>query len=222
MANFVRRICCPGGSVSFIEPTDIKTSMAYRYRSTPAPVLEEIDDEPPTCERTAWHESGHAVIGHALGAEVEMVTIRAPARVVYAPGGELTPIQKIARSHAGPVGEMARVQCWCSGWPEDADEYLLRVQAFEFGGCDQCNMALEAWRAVGIISPIDAAREVMLAGQALALKLGQRRDVQQAIRALAAQLMEHGTISGKRAHSIIEPFVSFGEFKNDEENRAAS
>lgn len=219
--KLVRRACCRSGTYSFIEPPDIERSMSASFGRDPLPVIEEVDEQPP-CERTAWHEAGHAVIGHALGFAVDMVTVRAPARVVYSPNHDSSALHEIARSHAGPVGEMAKLRCWNSGWPEDADEYLRRVHAFQFGGCDGCQMAFAAWKAVGINSPIDDARKVMLEGQALALRLGQQRPVWLAIRALAAELMESHTLSGKRAHSIIEPYVKFGEFVNADENSQAA
>ncbi|MBI1620804.1 hypothetical protein [Aquamicrobium zhengzhouense] len=189
--------------------------MSAKFGREPLPVIEELD-EPPPDERTAWHEAGHAVIGHALGFAIDMVTVREPARVVYSPSYNASALHEIARSHAGSVGEMARLRCWSSGWPEDADEYLERVHAFQFGGCDGCQQAFAAWAAVGINSPIEEARKILREGQALALRLGQSRPVWLAIRALAAELMREHTLSGKRAHSIAEPFVKFGEFKNVE------
>lgn len=154
-----------------------------------------------------------AGIGHALGFTIELVTVRAPARIVYPPARDVYAVHEIARSHAGPVGEMARLRCWSSGWPEDADEYLERVHAFQFGGCDGCKQAFAAWAEVGINSPIEQARKVMREGQALALRIGQQRPVWLAIRALAAELMEHQTLTGAEAHAIIETYVKFGEFE---------
>lgn len=219
--KLVRRPCCPGGSTSFIEPPDIETSMAYRYRSTPAPVLEELD-EPPPDERTAWHEAGHAVLGHAFGITIEIVTVTAPARVVFASTEGLSAAQEVAKSFAGYVGEMAHTQFWRSPYPEDGDEYLHRVETFQFGGCDGCQMAMVAWREVGLSAGIAAAREVFRAGQRLALTIGQRREVQMAIRALAASLMETNTIAGPEAHAIIEPYVKNGDLANAKENQEAA
>lgn len=213
--KLVRRPCCRTGTMSFIEPPDIERSMSNIFLGEPLPATEEVDDPPP-CERTAWHEAGHAVIGHALGFVIDMVTVRAPARVVYAPDHNALALHEIARSHAGPVGEMARLRCWSSGWPEDADEFLERVHAFQFGGCDGCQKAMNAWRAVGLDAGIDAARDVFRAGEALALRLGRQQPIWLAIRSLAEELMREHTLSGKRAHSIVEPFVKFGEFKNVE------
>lgn len=219
--KLVRRPCCRSGTASYIEPPDIARSMSATFGRDPLPIIEELD-EPPIEERTAWHESGHAVVGYSLGYTLDMVTVRAPARVVYMPDHDTPAVHRIARSHAGPVGEMARLRCWNSGWPDDADEFLERVHAFQFGGCDGCQAAFAAWAEVGINSPIELAREVMLHGQALALRLCQQRPVWLAIRALAEELMRENTLSGKRAHSIIEPYVKFGEFVNAEENPEAA
>lgn len=219
--KLVRRQCCRSGTYSFIEPPDIERSMSNIFLGEPLPATEEVDDPPPE-ERTAWHEAGHAVIGHALGFAIDMVTVRAPARVVYAPDHNAPALHEIARSHAGPVGEMARLRCWSSGWPEDADEYLERVHAFQFGGCDGCQQAFAAWAAVGINSPIEEARKILREGQALALRLGQQRPIWLAIRALAEELMREHTLSGKRAHSIIEPFIRYGEHNNAETHQEAA
>src|SRR5690606_30927335 len=117
------------------------------------------------------------------------------------------PLHEIARSHAGYVGEMAWRRFWSTGWPVACDEYLERVKALTFGGCDDCQMAFTAWKAVGIRAPIEDAREVMMKGQRLALEIGQRRDVQNAIRALAAALMEQHTLTSADAHEIIEKYI---------------
>lgn len=211
----VRRQCCPTGNYEFIEPPVVERSMAYRYVGGEPPVLGEID-EPPLSERTAWHEAGHAVLGHAFGIVIEKVTILAPAHVAFVSAAGLTAMQSIAKSYAGPVGEMAYSRCWITIPVGEEEDFLARVAAFRFGGCDECRMAMIAWSAVGLDAGVEAARAVFRDGQLLALRLGQERRIQQAIKALAAALMERPTCSGKRAASIIEPFIKFGEFKNAE------
>ena len=212
--KLVRRKCCPGGSASFIEPRDVDASLAYRWRADPAPVLEEIKDESPPRESTAWHEAGHAVFGHFFGMPIDVIRVCPPAMVRYARGNNLTAPQRIAINYAGHIGEMARLRCWSTLRPEEEDEYLDRASEGSGGGCDECKMAADAWLSAGRSAGKEAAREAFRAGQMLALQLGQRRDVQQAIRALAGQLMERHTLTGAAAHAIIENYLEFGELKD--------
>lgn len=208
---FVRRKCCPGGDFELVEPLEVERSLGYAFHAEAAPVLGEIE-EPDPDERVCWHEAGHAVIGHGFGAVLASVTVRSPAHVEFVSSGFLLPVESVAMSYAGPVGEMARTRCWSTFDEADEADFLARVEAFQFGGCDGCRMALAAWAAVGLPAGIDAARGVFREGQLLALRIAQERRVRQAIQVLAKELLERHTVSGKRAASIIEPFVRHGEF----------
>lgn len=215
--TFVRRKCCPGGEFEFIEPAAIERSMGFQFHAETAPIIGAID-EPMPDDRVCWHEAGHAVIGHGFGAVLASVTARSPAHVEFVSSGFLLPIESIAKSYAGPVGEMALTRCWSTFGQTDEADFLARVEAFQFGGCDGCRMALAAWAAVGLPAGIDAARGVFREGQLLALRIAQERRVRQAIQVLAQELLERHTVSGKRAASIIEPFVRHGEFSQRKAN----
>lgn len=141
--------------------------------------------------------------------------------VKFKRGNNLSAPMRIAIDFAGAIGEMSRLRCWSTISPHDEDDYLNRIEAGSGGGCDECKMAGWAWMAVGLSAGKSAAQEVFRNGQRLALNIGQRRVVQQAIRALAAALMEKHTMTGKEAHEIIEKYIKFGELKNaetDQEN----
>lgn len=209
--TFVRRKCCPGGDFELIEPLEVERSLGYAFHAEAAPVLGAIE-EPEPDERVCWHEAGHAVIGHGFGAVLASVTARSPAHVEFVSSGILQPVESVAMSYAGPVGEMALTRCWSTFGQADEADFLARVEAFQFGGCDGCRMALAAWAAVGLPAGIDAARGVFREGQLLVLRIAQERRVRQAIQMLAQELMERHTVSGKRAASIVEPLVRHGEF----------
>jgi hypothetical protein len=98
----------------------------------------------------------------------------------------------------------------------DEADYLSRVRAFKFGGCDECQMALTAWTANGLDAGIDAARAVFREGQLLALRLLDRRDVRAAISALADRLSEGEIVDGATCHLLLEQHLMFGSLQLQE------
>lgn len=210
--KFVRRPCCPGGAKFYLEPPDVDEAIAYRVKGKRPEAAGEVDYTPPA-ESTAWHEASHAVFGHAFGMPVDTIRICKPAMVKFHRGNNLAAEMRIAIDFAGAVGEMSRLRCWSTISPDDEDDYLSRIEAGLGGGCDECGMARWAWMSVGLSAGKVAAREVFRAGQLLALSIGRRRDVLAAIRALAAALMEHHTMTGAEAHAVIEPYVQFGSLR---------
>jgi hypothetical protein len=210
--RLVRRKCCSSGAKFYLEPPDVDETIAYRVEGKRPEAAGEVNDTPPA-ESTAWHESSHAVFGYAFGMPVDIIRVCKPALVKFKHGNNLTAPMRIAVDFAGAVGEMARTRCWSTLSPDDEDDYLSRIEAGLGGGCDECGMARWAWMSVGLSAGKVAAREVFRAGQLLALSIGQRRDVLAAIRALAAALMEHHTMTGAEAHAVIEPYVQFGSLR---------
>lgn len=215
------RPCCPGGARVFLEPPDVEESIAYRVNGHRPEATGEVDDTPPAVT-TAWHEAAHAVFGHGFGMRIDSIRIRQPAMVKFSHGNNLAAPMRIAVDFAGAIGVMSRIRCWSTISVDDEDDYLARIEAGLGGGCDECGMARWAWLSVGLSAGRSAAREVFRAGQRLALTIGQRRDVQSAIRALAAALMEHHTMTGAEAHAVIENYINFGELAHAEEDQKAA
>lgn len=216
--KLVRRKCCSSGAKFYLEPPDVDEAIAYRVKGErPAPAG-VVEDTPPS-ESTTWHESAHAVFGHAFGMTIDTIRVSKPALVKFHRGNNLAAEMRIAIDFAGAVGEMSRLRCWSTISPDDEDDYLSRIEAGLGGGCDECGMARWAWMSVGLSAGKSAAQEVFRAGQRLALDIGQRREMQQAIRALAAALMEKQTLAGPDAHTIIGRYIEFGELANAKENQ---
>lgn len=139
----------------------------------------------------AFHEAGHAVAAHAIGAEVEAAWIRTDrGRVTYSslgcPGASIEEDFRIALLLlAGPCAErMVTRRSW-------ADVALGRFLHADDGGHDLVRVQKhvdwdEAWN---IFRPM-AQRLV-----------SERRG---AVRALAAHLLKGKPLSGRRVHAILD------------------
>jgi len=101
---------------------------------------------------------------------------------------------------------------------DDEPDYLRRVRAFKFGGCDECQMALVAWTAYGLEAGIEAARAVFREGQLLALRLLDCRDVRTAIGALGDKHAEGAIVDGTTRYDLIERHLSFGSLRQSQES----
>jgi hypothetical protein len=180
------------------------------------PIISEIEDH--QIERTTCiHEAAHAVFAHGSSIKIESASAAPPARVIYAMPCTSSPVERIAILWAAPAAEAAALNRRITLSLLDESDYLSRVCAFEFGGCDECKMALTAWTATGLSAGIDAARAVFREGQLLALKLLDRCDVRAAINALADKLAEGAIVDGATWHELIERHLPFGSLRQSQE-----
>jgi hypothetical protein len=189
--------------------------VAFDLASTNGPVIAEI--ETATIDQsTCIHEAAHAAVAHGFGQRIATASAVPPAQVIYATPCASSPAERIAVLWAAPAAEAAANRCRITLGVDDESDYLTRVRAFEFGGCDECKMALTAWTANGLDAGIDAARAVFREGQLLALKLLDRRDVREAINALADKLAEGKIVDGATCHELLEQHLMFGSLQFQE------
>jgi hypothetical protein len=189
--------------------------VAYDLASTNGPVIAEIE-EAAIDQSTCTHESAHAVMAHGFGQRISTVSAAPPARVIYATPCASSPVERIAVLWAAPAAEAAANSCRITLGVDDELDYLTRVRAFKFGGCDECQMALVAWTANGLDGGIEAARAAFREGQLLALKMLNRRDVRAAISGLADKLAEGEIVDGEVCHDLIEKHLSFGSLRQSQ------
>lgn len=211
--KLVQRACCGTGLSrrrGYVAPPD--AMVAYDLASTNGPVIAEIE-EAAIDRSTCTHEAAHAVLAHGFSIKIESASAAPPARVIYANPCTSSPVERIAILWAAPAAEAAAMNCRITLSTLDEADYLNRVRAFKFGGCDECKMALTAWTANGLEAGIEAARAVFREGQLLALKLLDRRDVRAAISAFADKLAEGEIVDGETCHGLIENHLAFGSLR---------
>jgi hypothetical protein len=179
------------------------------------PIISEIE-EAAIDQSTCTHEAAHAVMAHGFGQRISTVSAAPPARVIYATPCASSPVERIAVLWGAPAAEAAANSCRITLGVDDELDYLTRVRALKFGGCDECQMALTAWTANGLDAGIEAARAVFREGQLLALKLLDRRDVRAAISALADKLAEGEIVDGATCHELLEQHLMFGSLQLQE------
>ncbi|WP_449396284.1 hypothetical protein [Devosia riboflavina] len=171
-----------------------------------APVLATLTEHPSGSEDTAWHECGHAVVAHALGAAHQRIELDGQAHVAgIAP---LSGTAAIAMLLAGPAAQRAYFRTIATLHDFELDEFFERVDTLHMGGCDACRAALHA-TACADLDDSDR-RTIFRTGERLANELIARRDIRDAIRTLAAELIGRRSIPGTDAREIIDAFVPFG------------
>jgi hypothetical protein len=214
--KLVQRACC-GSGVSRrrgqIAPTNVEVS--FDIAGVNGPIISEIEDH-QIDRSTCTHEAAHAVFAHGFSLRIASASAKPPAQVIYSTPCALSPVERVAVLWSGPAAEAAANRCRITLGVDDESDYLTRVRAFEFGGCDECKMALTAWTANGLDAGIEAARAVFREGQLLALKLLDRRDVRTAITALADKLSEGEIVDGATCHELLEHHLMFGSLQLQE------
>lgn len=212
-SKFVQRACCRAGiarGVGYVAPLEATTS--YKFASCNGPVIAEIDDF-PVVRDTCVHESAHAVFAHGFGQRIKTVSAAPPARVVTAGEPATGYVERIALLWAAAAAQASTHNFRITLGLLDEEDHLNRVKAFQHGGCDECQMAANAWAANGFEAGIDAARAVFREGQLLALKLLDRCDVRAAIRTLSDKLADGEIVDGETCHGLIENHLAFGSLR---------
>ena len=211
MSKCELRACCkrPEGAVYSLPdaPRD-------KHRDgSPAAVITVLAEPPPPSEDIAYHEAAHAVAMHAFGAHLQHVTIAGQPQA----RGELAALDLAARIVVYLVGPSATDVYWrrtTTLFDHEREGYVERVDSMTMGDCDHCRAALVA---TVVASKTHEDRYAIFRDCERRANDFVRADrVRQAIRALAEELMQRSTISGKRAASVIEPHISFGEFARKE------
>jgi hypothetical protein len=211
--SFVIRACCanPAPFHGWVEHIDETDGTGKGFSGQPGAIIETLAEPPAIDRAVALHEAGHAVIAHALGRRISSVSVAPPARVIYEPGGSaVEPIQRIAESFAGFVGEMSDRRFYRPMGQADEDDYLARVHSLCHGQCDGCSMAMLAWHAVGFPAGHEAARAVMRQGQEYAIDYLMQHRPRLAVHRLADRLLADHRLDGETAHNIINELIEFG------------
>ena len=198
------RACCStaaacGRAAVFTEAVDARAPS----RGDDVPVVETLDAAPEREPRLAHHEAGHAIVGLALGAEVEAARIGGSdsAVVRFGPGSPLS--ARCAVLIAGQIAENWSLRHISRPHDEELLWHLGRVRDLDFGQCDICKVAL------AIVADDPGASDEALARRYRAIEtvtigLVRRPDVWRAIRAVADALMTQGELTGAEIRALVD------------------
>ncbi|KFL30980.1 hypothetical protein JP75_11545 [Devosia riboflavina] len=176
------------------------------WNGSESPVLAALAEPPTGSEDTAWHEGGHAVVAHAFGAAHQRIELDGQASVIGT--DPLSGVAAIAMLLAGPAAQRAYSRAVGTLQEAELDEFFERVDAAQFGGCDECRAALHATASADLDGR--DRREVFREGEARANEMVARPNIRAAIAALATELVDRRSILGTDAREIIDAFVPFG------------
>mgnify|MGYP001765606236 CR=1 FL=1 len=203
------RACCAraaayGRASGFIEPAGADPVLA----EADAPVVSERLPRPAREPRLAFHEGGHAVLGVALGADVQGARVGGSDSALVFFRTDAPVPARVAMLLAGEIAER-----WHSRvvWRPGDDEmrwFHQRVREVDLGGCDSC-------RAMFHIVIEDQGRDEAHVFarwreiEAQTIAVVQRPDVWRSIKRVADALLEHGEINDERIRALVdcEPFT---------------
>lgn len=163
-------------------------------------------------EYVAYHEAAHCLAYHALGGEIDSVTIAGQPHVecVSDPPDLL---DRLVMLLAGPAGTDAYFKMQRTLFQDELADYAARVDDVVFGNCDHCRAVLVATVHASKTGGDRAA--IFRDGERRASAFVRVPAVWAAIRALSAALMERHTIAGPDAHAIIGRYLEFGSMKHE-------
>ncbi len=189
------------------------TSVAAALSFSSAGVIEAVVATPlaalPRHHSLAFHEAGHAVAGLIAGTKIGFATIEgAVPSVGYLRSGGGDRWHAMT-ALAGPAAEMLEHRL--ERRPYD-HEWLPHFAAIRAGGparCDHCLAASIAMRATGEASNCVAMRWLRRREEQT-FRVLRMRPVWAAVRLLAAELREHGTLPGSRVGEVVASHVPEG------------
>jgi hypothetical protein len=156
------------------------------------------------CYTTA-HEAAHAVVGHALGAKLIHVDADDLLRVRHENGGlswRARAIIWLAGDH-GATAQM-RHDPWVEPLTDEAVlDYIGAVRSLEFGWCDNCAALFSVRAIIGYDAPDHVHLAEFRAIEQQTFEIVQRREIVQAVRAVAEHLLDIGPLEGSTAHALI-------------------
>ncbi len=158
--------------------------------------------------RTAYHEAGHAVVCAALGPRVYQVTIVPHGTF----NGSTTHNNTSWCDHITAILLAGGLAVWELGWRRG--EQLPDTCGRDLAAFDE---RMEMWSHYdGSYHPSEREQQgEYQSGKALALQT--LSDYWGAVEAVAAALLEHGTIRGSLVHAIVNEHKRLAELKQEQQ-----